>query len=370
MTKKLEKMYRRYAAIDIGSNAVRLLIKRFEKTETDVYSCKEQMVRVPLRLGFEVFKKNKISKEKEKDLARLMRSFIYLMKIYDVTDYKACATSALRDAKNGKDVVKRIKEKTGIRIDILNGQEEARGIYSSYAATDKGNCMYIDVGGGSTEISLISDGDIVYSRSFNIGTVRILCNALTDRDWKSMKDDLHELAGMYTDIKLIGSGGNINKIYRLIENRDKKQQRITVKSMSELYEEMRDMTVEQRVHNYGIRYDRADVIVPAGTIFLSVAEIIKAKYIYVPTVGLSDGIINSLFEKRVKKYGNSKACSSEIKDEENVEEDSDEKKNLPETDKKDNMENVTLTTQPDDMHKSLLVETPGDNPKETTETPE
>ena len=304
-------MFRHYAAIDVGTNAVRLLIKRFEKSGGEVYSSKEQLIRVPLRLGFEVFKKNKISKKKEKELTRLMRSFAYVMKIYDVADYMACATSAIRDAENGRNIVKRISEKTGIDIEILDGQQEARGIYRSYVPAGSSRCMYVDVGGGSTEISLVNDGCMVFSRSYNIGTIRMLCNAVSGKEKKQMEDDLRDIARLYTDIRVIGSGGNINKLYRLIDSRDKKQQRITAKSLAELYDGMKDLSVEQRVRNYGLRYDRADVIVPAAEIFLTVTEILKTKYIYVPTVGLSDGIINNLFEQRVKKYGSSSAEGSE-----------------------------------------------------------
>lgn len=305
MTKKnVEPMYRNYAAIDVGTSSVRLLIKRFEKDGNKIRSSKEQLIRIPLRLGLDVFKKKKISKDKEKELTRLMRSFSYIMKIYDVTDFAACATSALRDAKNGMDVVKRIKNKTGVRIKILAGMEEAKAIYNCRAVTCKGSCMYVDVGGGSTEICLMNNGSLIFARSYDIGTLRILCNAVLESEWKQMENDLSELIQLYPNTSIVGSGGNINKMFRLVDLRDKKQQRMSVKALRDIYEQMKNMTVDDRVRNYGIRYDRADVIVPAALIFMTIADIIKSKYIYVPTVGLSDGIINTLFERRLKKYGN------------------------------------------------------------------
>lgn len=304
MNKKKEViMHRHYGAIDIGSNAARLLIKRFDKIDGEISCSKELLLRVPLRLGFDVFEKNKISKENEKRLMHLIKSFSHLMRIYGVKKYMACATSALRDANNGKGIVKRLKDKTGVNIHIINGQQEAKGIYNNHSEnTEKGNYMYVDVGGGSTEISMISNGVLISSRSYNIGTIRILCNVVDEDEWKRMDTDIAELTEMYTGINIIGSGGNINKLYRLIESRDKKQQRITVKSLADICNKMAEMSVEDRVHTFGLKYDRADVIVPAGSIFLAIAELTKAKYIYVPTIGLSDGIINTLFQNDMRKY--------------------------------------------------------------------
>lgn len=180
-----------YGAIDIGSNAVRLLIKCVEEDEQGkVFFSKVLLLRVPLRLGFDVFAMGKISETKEKNMLRLMKVFHHLMKIYDVEDYRACATSAMRDAKNGKDIIKRIKKKTGIRIEIIDGQEEAKMIYNNHieCMEDRnGNYMYVDVGGGSTEINLLSQGELVCSRSYNIGTVRILNNAVKETEWERLK---------------------------------------------------------------------------------------------------------------------------------------------------------------------------------------
>ena len=304
-----------YAAIDIGSNAVRLLIKQVEEdTEGKANFRKEMLLRVPLRLGFDVFAMGKISEEKEKNLMRLMKVFRHMMKIYDVEAFRACATSAMRDAQNGKDIIKRIKKKTGIEIEIIDGQEEAKTIYNNhneYMEDRNGNYMYVDVGGGSTEINLLSQGTLVCSRSYNIGTVRILNQAVTDAEWERLKNDMQELAASYEKTNIIGSGGNINKLYKLADKKDKRKQRITVDTLKKLHEELKALSVEERMEKYQLKPDRADVIVPAGDIFLNIAEWIHATYIYVPVIGLADGIIDELYvqhkqEKRPhnKRYMN------------------------------------------------------------------
>lgn len=189
-----------YAAIDIGSNAVRLLIKEIKEEQGKAHFSKVLMLRVPLRLGFDVFDIGKISEKKEKNMIRLMKAFRHLMKIYDVKHCRACATSAMRDAKNGMDIIKQIEKKTGVHIDIIDGQEEAKIIYNNHVEhmeDQKGNYMYVDVGGGSTEINLLSEGQLVCSRSYNIGTVRMLNNAVKDSEWERLKNDLAELAKSY-----------------------------------------------------------------------------------------------------------------------------------------------------------------------------
>lgn len=288
-----------YAAIDIGSNAVRLLIKRVEIAEnSQPHFTKMLLLRVPLRLGFDVFSKEKISEQKEKNMIRLMKSYRHLMKIYNVNKYRACATSAMRDAQNGMSIIKRIEKKTGIRIEIIDGQEEAKMIYNNhieYMEDRHGNYMYVDVGGGSTEINLLSQGQLVCSRSYNIGTVRILSNAVKPREWERLREDMAELALSYPGTNIIGSGGNINKLYRLAEKKDKKQLRMQVTVLRSLYDDLQNLSVEERIEKYNLKADRADVIVPAGNIFLTIADIIGANYIYVPVIGLSDGIIDSIY---------------------------------------------------------------------------
>ncbi len=287
-----------YAAIDIGSNAVRLLIKEIKEEQGKAHFSKVLMLRVPLRLGFDVFDIGKISEKKEKNMIRLMKAFRHLMKIYDVKHCRACATSAMRDAKNGMDIIKQIEKKTGVHIDIIDGQEEAKIIYNNHVEhmeDQKGNYMYVDVGGGSTEINLLSEDQLVCSRSYNIGTVRMLNNAVKDSEWERLKNDLAELAKSYPQTNIIGSGGNINKLYRLADKKNKKKMTMQVSVLQELHTRLKALSLEERMEQFGMKPDRADVIIPAGEIFLTIANIIGASYIHVPVIGLSDGIIDELY---------------------------------------------------------------------------
>lgn len=265
---------------------------------------KVMLLRVPLRLGFDVFSLGEVSEIKLVKLRRLMKAFRQLMKIYEVTDYRACATSAMRDAKNGKSVIKKILKDTGINIEVIDGQEEAHMIYNNHieCIEDRtGNYIYVDVGGGSTEINLLTNGELVQSLSYNIGTVRILSGAVKDETWAQMKDDLTRLTADFQGINIIGSGGNINKLYRLAEKKDKKKMRIPIASLQGLYDELKPLTPEQRMNEFSLKADRADVIVPAAEIFLTIANIVKAEYIHVPVIGLADGIIDSLYSKQLSK---------------------------------------------------------------------
>lgn len=294
-----------YAAIDIGSNAVRLLIKNVKDDEISANRnfSKAMMLRVPLRLGFDVFSLGEVSEVKAIKLRRLMKAFRQLMKIYEVTDYRACATSAMRDAKNGKAIIKKILKDTGISIEVIDGQEEARMIYNNHieCLEDRtGNYIYVDVGGGSTEINLLTNGELVQSLSYNIGTVRMLSNAVKEESWTQMKDDLARLTAEFQGINIIGSGGNINKLYRLADKKDKKKLRLPVTSLQALYEELRPLTPEQRMEQFNLKADRADVIVPAAEIFLTIAGIVKAEYVHVPVIGLADGIIDNLYAKSLE----------------------------------------------------------------------
>ncbi len=288
-----------YAAIDIGSNAARLLIKRVEENgnPTDRKLSKVLLLRVPLRLGFDVFSLGELSDSKAGKLRRLMKAFRQLMKIYEVTNYRACATSAMRDARNGKAVIRKVLKDTGIRIEIIDGQEEARIIYNNHmeCLEDRtGNYIYVDVGGGSTELNLLAGGTLVRSLSYNIGTVRMLSGAVKEETWAQMKDDLKRLTADFTDINIIGSGGNINKLYRLAEKKDRDLQRLPVDSLQALHDELDPLTPEQRMKQFSLKADRADVIVPAAKIFLAIAGTVKARYVHVPGIGLADGIIDSL----------------------------------------------------------------------------
>lgn len=289
-----------YAAIDIGSNAVRLLIKCVNEENATELMSKIQLIRIPLRLGEDAFTTGVISAEKEEKLIRLMKAYKQLMKIYEVTDYRACATSAMRDARNGKNITNKIEKKTGIRVEIIDGQEEAHIVYDNHIEqlfTTGENYLYVDVGGGSTEINLICDGELKNSHSYNVGTVRMLSGMVKEEEKQALRKDLQELAQKYAPISIIGSGGNINKLFRLAEKKDKKSSILPIESLQEIYEVLKALSAEQRIKQFKLKPDRADVIVPAAEIFLEVATQVQATEIQVPTIGLSDGIIDSLYSR-------------------------------------------------------------------------
>ena len=265
-----------YAAIDIGSNAVRLLIKSVnEEGSPEGLLRKVQLIRIPLRLGEDAFTTGEISEGKAEKLIRLMKAYKQLMKIFEVSDYRACATSAMRDARNGKDIVRQIAKKTGIRVDIIDGQEEAHIVYDNHIEqlfASGQNYLYVDVGGGSTEINLISNGELKSSRSYNIGTVRMLSGMVKNEEKEQMRTDLQALAAEYTPIQIIGSGGNINKLFRLADKKDKKQSFLPIESLKEICETLKALSKEERIKQFKLKPDRADVIVPAAEIFLEVAK--------------------------------------------------------------------------------------------------
>lgn len=287
-----------YAAIDIGSNAVRLLIKSINTESLVPLSNKEQLVRIPLRLGEDTFSKGEISEEKGKKLQRLMKAYRQLMKIYDVKKYRACATSAVRDAVNGKELIKEISRKSGIQIEIINGEEEARLIYDNHIEEllDKNtNYIYVDVGGGSTEISLIHEGKLKNSRSYNIGTVRLLEGSVKKEVYSRLRRDLSQFNIQYSDIQIIGSGGNINKLFRLARTPEKNNIEFPVKELRRLNAILKTFTTEERMRKFNLRPDRADVITHAADIFLEIADQTASSLILVPTIGLVDGIIDNLY---------------------------------------------------------------------------
>lgn len=297
-----------YAAIDIGTNAVRLLVKHVEDNGVDHPKfTKELLVRVPMRLGFDVFSNGCISDKKARKMVRLMKAYKQLMKVYDVTDYRACATSAIRDASNGGELVRKIEKEAGITIEIINGQEEAKMIYNNHVEQleDRdGNYMYVDVGGGSTEINMLSRGELVYSHSYNIGTIRMLNEAVSDSEWKSLKEDVGGIAEKYPGTNIIGSGGNINKYLKLIDSNSNTLGKncISVVALKIVYNTLKDMSVEERMQRFNLKTDRADVIVPAGKIFATIADLLKASYVLVPVIGLADGIIDGIYAKNRKLF--------------------------------------------------------------------
>lgn len=289
------------AAIDIGSNAARVLIKQVERVKDSdgTYTTrmkKLQFLRIPLRLGIDVFSIGKISEEREMQLTRTIKVFRQLLIIYNVVDYRACATAAFRDAKNGKKILRHIRKNLKLDIDIITGDEEARILRDCNKAM-MGNLLYMDVGGGSTELSLVCEGQLIESRSFNIGTLRLLANNVSQSQWDEMKNAVADFCHGFDNIQIIGSGGNINKLFRLTPKRERKADRMMVSSLKEIHAGLSGLNIEQRMEQFDLREYRADVIVPAAELFLMVAEVSGAEDIIVPNVGLADGIINELAEK-------------------------------------------------------------------------
>jgi len=288
----------RYAAIDIGSNAVRLLIADIIENNASVSFKKNTLVRVPLRLGDDAFLDHQLSERKINDLLKTMQAFRNLMDVYKVVDYQAYATSAMREAKNGEEIATRIKNEVNIDLEIVNGQKEASIIYSSHVEEniDKTkNYLYIDVGGGSTELSLFSAGELWASKSFNIGTIRMLDNQDTEESWKEMTDFLRENTRPFKLVSGIGTGGNINKLYRMAEEREGSP--LSFAKLKSLYQYLSSFSLKDRINVLGLNQDRADVIIPACEIYMTVMKAANIKNIYVPTVGLVDGIIQTLIEK-------------------------------------------------------------------------
>lgn len=291
----------RLAAIDIGSNGARLLIKNFRTAEDGSQQISRVMyMRVPLRLGSDVFTLGKISKERTLMMKHMLKAFRQLMKLNQVDDYRACATSAMRDAENGKKVLKKLHEDTGIGLEIINGREEARLLCNNIVeniGSAKGNYAYIDVGGGSTEISLLHDGVLTHSHSYNIGTLRMLGGMVSKETIKQMKDDLTRYAKDMPDIRIIGSGGNINKLFKLT-NSDKATRTVPVSEIKAIYDKLKVLSVEERIEQYGLKIDRADVIIPASEVFMLAAEALGCDKIQVPNISLADSIIDGLYRTK------------------------------------------------------------------------
>jgi len=288
----------RYAAIDIGSNAVRLLIADIIENNNSVSFKKNTLIRVPLRLGDDAFLDKYLSEKKINNLIKTMSAFRNLMDVYKVTDYLAFATSAMRESKNGAEIVERIKTETDIDIEIIQGHKEAIIISSSHIEEliDKSkNYLYIDVGGGSTELSLFAAGELCASRSFNIGTIRMLDNQDTEEAWNSMKEFIRENTRQFKIISGIGTGGNINKLYKLAEEPNKGP--LSFAKLKSLYVYLNSFSLRDRINVLGLNQDRADVIIPACEIYMTVMKTAGIKNIYVPTFGLVDGTIQTLIEK-------------------------------------------------------------------------
>ena len=291
------------AAIDIGSNAARLLI-----CETSLYKdgvvdfTKLTLIRIPLRLGFDVFDNGFVSELKKQKLIETLKAYRLLMNIYNVEAYKACATSAMRDASNGREIMKEILEETGFEIKIISGLEEANILYETHIADNlAGNksYIYIDVGGGSTEVTLYSQGKTIFKESFNIGTIRLLHNKVSDEQWDHLKWFIKTHTRDHLPLEAIGTGGNINKIFSISKRKDGKP--LPLELLKDYYKELSFTTLEERKHLYQLRDDRADVIVPALQVYVSIMRWAQADEIYVPKIGLADGLIKMLYNELTTK---------------------------------------------------------------------
>ncbi|MEO8413592.1 MAG: exopolyphosphatase [Ginsengibacter sp.] len=287
------------AAIDIGSNAVRLLISEVRVDEQNKASfSKVSLTRVPLRLGFDVFETGKISDHKIELLVHTMKAYINLLHAFEVKYVKACATSAMRDATNNAAIINLVKIETGIEIEIISGSEEASFIYENHVAENldtEHSYLYIDVGGGSTELTFFSSGHLIFKDSFNIGTIRLLKKKVTEQAWDEMKEDVKNKTKGHKEVKAIGSGGNINKVYSLSRRKDTKP--LPLDLLRDFYKELSNVSLEDRIKIYNLREDRADVIVPALQIYVNVMKWAGAAEIYVPKIGLADGLIQHLWEE-------------------------------------------------------------------------
>ena len=287
------------AAIDIGTNACRLLISEVIPVEGGATKFnKLNLIRIPLRLGFDVFETGEISKEKKGMLFQSMKAYSHIMNAYGVTKHIAVATSAMRDAKNRKEIVQKVFLETGINIQIISGDFEASLIYESHIAEtldQDTNYLYVDVGGGSTELTLISKGQLIFKESFNIGTIRLLKNQVSEADWDYMKQTLKDITKDFPKLTAIGTGGNINKIFSLSKRKDGKP--LDLDLLRAYYKEFSSCSLEERIQLYQLREDRADVIVPALLIYTQVMKWSSIAEILVPKIGLVDGLIQHLYEE-------------------------------------------------------------------------
>lgn len=287
------------AAIDIGSNAARLLITEVITGENNmpVFN-KLNLIRVPLRLGFEVFEQGIISKPKIGMFLQTMKAFKHLINAYEVKHIKACATSAMRDAKNADDIIRKVKLETDIAIEVISGDMEAGLVFENHIAETLDNdhsYMYIDVGGGSTELSFFSNGVLIFKESFNIGTIRLLQNQVNDKTWEVMKEIIKTVTKGQKEVMAIGSGGNINKIFSMSKRKEGKP--LTLDLLKDYHRELSNVSLEDRMRLYNLRPDRADVIVPALLIYTNAMRWAGATEMYVPKIGLADGLIRHMWEE-------------------------------------------------------------------------
>jgi exopolyphosphatase/guanosine-5'-triphosphate,3'-diphosphate pyrophosphatase len=289
----------RLAAIDIGSNAARLLIVEvsYDSKGNPLFN-KLNLVRVPLRLGFDVFENGEISRSKRGMILQTMKAYSHLLNAYEVKDVIACATSAMRDAANSADIIRKVKLETGLNIEIISGDLEASIIYENHIAENMdvaNSYLYIDVGGGSTELTFFADGKLSFKKSFNIGTIRLLKEMVTTNQWDEMKDYIKSATKGQKKTIAIGTGGNINKVFSLSKKKDGKP--LNIELLKDYYKELSSFNLADRMQVYKLRNDRADVIVPALQIYINVMRWADADEIYVPKIGLADGLVQHLFAK-------------------------------------------------------------------------
>lgn len=291
----------KYGAVDIGSNAIRLLVMSvIEQEGKDPLFKKTSLVRVPIRLGAEVFLDGKISENSINRMVDAMTAFKLLMKTHNIKRFRACATSAMREASNGREVAEIIKRKSGLTIHIIDGNDEAAIIVSTDLKSmiqDDKVFLYVDVGGGSTELTVFANGINVASRSFKLGTVRLLEDRVDEGIWNEMEVWIKKELQGYKRVSMIGSGGNINSIFK--KSGKKLGKPLSYLYLSSYYELMKSLTYEERITELDMNPDRADVVIPATRIFLSAMKWSKAKNVYVPKIGLSDGIVKSLYNEKI-----------------------------------------------------------------------
>lgn len=291
-----------FAAIDIGSNAMRLLFCRVYTLDGKPHYSKEELIRMPIRLGEDVFLHGKISMAKADRLVTALKGFSELIKAYGVDGFKAVATSAMRDASNGADIITRIKNEAGLTVEIIDGKNEASLVFSNHIEeilNPRYAYLYIDVGGGSTELTLYYDEKVIAARSFNIGTVRMLLDKVDKNEWEEMKAWLKKNTYGIHPLYGIGSGGNINKIFKMSGKKETKH--LSYDKLKGLHEMLASYTVKERIERLDLKPDRADVIVPAAKIFLMVMKNADIEKVFVPQIGLSDGLVHEMYEKSIQK---------------------------------------------------------------------
>lgn len=290
-----------FAAVDIGSNAMRLLFCRAYDVNGKPHFSKEELIRLPIRLGEDVFTNGKISEKKAEKLITAMRGFKELIKVYEVDGYRAVATSAMRDASNSKEIIERIKKEAGIDVEIIDGKLEAQLVFSNHIEeilNPKHAYLYIDVGGGSTELTLYNNHKVIAAKSFNIGTVRMLLNKVNKDEWDIMKEWVKKSTFGIHPLHAIGSGGNINKIFKMTKKENKNLSYNKVKGIHDM---LNSHTYEERMELFGLKPDRADVIVHAAKIYITIMKVADIEDIFVPQIGLSDGIVHDLYDRAKAK---------------------------------------------------------------------